>query len=285
LQERLALLQAQVRSGVADELGLERQRAEVAGLKAQLPPLLAQEAASANRIGLLLGVPPGSLREELRASAAEPAAAMPALEAGLPSDVARRRPDIRAAEARLHSATAGIGIAQADLYPSIRIGAHFGSESYLPGMFTDWGSRAWSIGPSLSLPLFDRGRLHGTVQLRELQQQEAAVAYQRTVLQAWHEIDDALNGYAAETRQAQALRARSASARQAWELASARYDGGIADFTVVLDAQRAWLQARRDLAASEGRLRTRFVAVNKAIGNVPQEPPALSQAGQDARTP
>lgn len=270
LQDRAALLQARVKGGVLDHTDLQRQRVDLAALKAQLPPLLAQEAASANQIALLVGERPGALQTELAPRNADVAAALPDLGLGLPSEVAKQRPDIRAAEARLHSATASIGIAQANLYPSIRLGAKFGFESYLSGEFSDWGSRNWSIGPSIGLPIFDQGRRKATVQLRQLQQQEAAINYQQTVMKAWQEIDDALSAYTAERQQASELRSRSTAASDAYRLALARFDGGITDFTVVLDAQRSYLQARRDLAASEGRLNTRYVSINKAIGNVPR---------------
>ena len=269
LEERAGLLQARVEGGVLDHTDLQRQRAELAALKAQLPPLLAQEAASANQIALLLGERPGALQAELVPRDAGARTALPDLALGLPSEEALRRPDIRTAEAHLHGATANIGIAKANLYPSIRLGAKFGFESYLSGEFSDWGSRTWSIGPSLNLPIFDHGRRTATVQLRELQQQEAAVNYQKTVLKAWQEIDDALSAYRAEQQQAQELKARSDAAGDAYRLAQARYDGGISDFTAVLDAQRSYLQARRDLVSSEGRLNTRYVTVNKAIGNAP----------------
>jgi len=269
LEDRAGLLQARVEGGVLDHTDLQRQRAELAALKAQLPPLLAQEAANANQIALLLGERPGALQAELAPREADARTALPDLALGLPSEVALRRPDIRAAEARLHSATANIGIAKANLYPSIRLGAKFGFESYLSGEFSDWGSRAWSVGPSLNLPIFDHGRRTATVQLRELQQQEAAVNYQKTVLQAWQEIDDALSAYSAEQQQVQELKARSDAASDAYRLVQARYDGGVNDFTAVLDAQRGYLQARRDLVGSEGRLAARFITVNKALGNGP----------------
>lgn len=274
LEDRAALLQARVEGGVLDHTDLQRQRAELAALKAQLPPLLAQEAASTNQIALLLGERPGALQAELAPREGDNRTALPDLALGLPSEVALRRPDIRAAEARLHSATASIGIARADLYPSIRLGAKFGFESYLSGEFSDWGSRTWSVGPSLNLPIFDHGRRKSTVQLRELQQQEAAINYQHTVLKAWQEIDDALSSYNAEQQQAHELQTRSDAASDAYRLAQARHDGGITDFTAVLDAQRSYLQARRELVASEGRLGTRYVMVNKAIGNTP-----LSESG------
>jgi NodT family efflux transporter outer membrane factor (OMF) lipoprotein len=267
LDDRLQLLDARVRGGVVHHLDLERQRAELAALKAQLPGLLAQEGASINRIALLLGETPGALRNELAAPAAESGNAPPDLALGLPSEVALRRPDIRAAEARLHRATANIGVARAELYPSIRLGARFGLESYLSGEFADWGSRAWSVGPSLNLPLFDQGRRKSVVQLRELEQQEAAVNYHQTVLKAWHEIDDTLSAYAADRQQLRELEVRAEAAEQAWRLAQARYDGGATDFLAVLDARRGHLQARRDLVTAQGRLNKRFVTVNKVVGN------------------
>lgn len=270
LEERLRLLEARVKGGVMDHLDLERQRAELASVKGQLPGLLAQEASSANQITLLLGERPGALNALLTPVSGDGEQVLPPdLAMGLPSEVALHRPDIRAAEAQLHRATANIGVAQADLYPSIRLGARFGFESYQQSEFGEWGSRAWSIGPSLNLPLFDRGRRKSVVQLRELEQQEAAIKYQRTVLQAWQEIDDALSAYAAERQQAQQLQVRLESTRQAYELARARYAGGSVDFTTVLDSQRSLLQVRRDLVTTQGRVGQRYVQINRVLGNVP----------------
>jgi NodT family efflux transporter outer membrane factor (OMF) lipoprotein len=270
MQDRVSIIEAQVAGGLADELFLERQRADLAGLKAQLPLLLARESASRNEIALLVGERPGSLQTQLAALPADQAVALPDLALGLPSEVADRRPDIAAAEARLRAATAGIGIARAALYPSIRLGARFGSESYQGTEFLSWGSTFWSIGPSLDLPIFDHGRRKSVVQLRELEQQEAAVAYQRTVLGAWKEIDDALTAYTAEQQQRAELSARVRSARQAYDLAQARYEGGTVDFVAVLDSYRGYIQAGADLVASEGRLLVQFVNINRALGNAPK---------------
>jgi NodT family efflux transporter outer membrane factor (OMF) lipoprotein len=269
LSDRLSLIEARVKGGLTDHLDLDRERAELDGLNAQLPLARAQEASTANELALLLGGLPGSLDAEL-AKVPDAPARLPDLSLGLPSEVALRRPDIRAAEARLHQATAAIGVAQAELYPSIRLGGQFGMASYIGSDIGDWASRAWTVGVTLDLPVFDSGRRRSVVRLRTLEQQEAAVAYQRTVLAAWREIDDALTGYAAGRQQLQALAARMRSAGDAYELARARYDGGTVDFLVVLDAQRTYLQSRRDLADSEGRLATSFVVLNKAIGNVPE---------------
>ena len=271
LEQRLNLIEARVQAGVIDHLDLDRQRTELLALKSQLPDLMTQAAGHENQLTLLLGDRPGALRDELRPRAGASTTPPPDLALGLPSEVAQRRPDIRAAEAHLRSATATIGVAKADLYPHVTIGANFGYESYLSSEFTYWGSRTWSIGPSLSLPLFDHGRRQSVVELRELQQQEAAVAYQRTVLQAWQEIDDALRGYSSERNKLQQLTDRVRSAKDAYGLTQAKYDAGTVDFVAVLDSQRSFLQARRDVASSRGQLEVKFVAVNKAVGNVPEQ--------------
>lgn len=278
LEERLDLITARVQAGVLDHLDLDQQRAELSSLKAQLPGLLAQESACENQLTLLLGAHPSALRDELQPTTDDSLSLPPDLAPGIPSEVAWHRPDIRAAEARLRNATASIGIARADLYPHVILGAQFGYESYLSGEFSDWGSRAWSIGPSLDLPLFDHGRRKSVVRLRELLQQEAAVAYQKTVLQAWQEIDDALNGYASERQATQQLLDRERSARDAYALTQAKYDAGTVDFVAVLDSDRAYLQARGDRITSQGQLNIQFVAVNKAVGNVPEESSKLAQA-------
>lgn len=274
LRERAGLVLARVAGGVDAHLLLDRQRAELQGVEAQLPALLAQETAQANQIALLLGEQPGALTSLIAPVRDAGAPRLPDLALGLPSDIARRRPDIRAAEARLHAATAQIGVAVADMYPSIRLGGGFDLESYRKANLFDWASRAWSIGPSVSLPLFDGGRRRRVVELRELEQREAAVAYQQTVLQAWGEIDTALSAYEAERQQNALLAARLVSARAASDLMAARYRGGVVTWLEAIDAQRTAIQAARDLADCNGRLGARYAALNKAIGNTAPAPSA-----------
>lgn len=280
LGERTRLMAARQKHGLVNGLDVERQRVELAALEAQLPTLLEQEAQAKNRIGLLLGLRPGELSEELAASDASSAASgLPDYTLGLPSELAARRPDIRAAEARLHQATAAIGEAQAQLYPSIRLGARAGLDSYEAGRFGEWGTRLWSIGPSLDLPLFDGGRRRTTVALRELRQQEAAIDFQRTVLRAWQEIDDALTAYAAEQQRQRRLTLKARSSADVYRLAQSRERAGLTDFLNVIDAQRADLQARRDVVSSQGRAQAQFVAVYRALGGAPLEAPSSAGNG------
>ncbi|MFH8135697.1 efflux transporter outer membrane subunit [Pantoea osteomyelitidis] len=271
LDERLSLIQARTEGGSLDETNQERQRSELAATRANLIDLQAQEGVAMNQLLLLLDEHPGALQQQLKyhADSLKPSY-LPPLQMGIPSEVALNRPDIRAAEAKLHAATARIGVAQAELYPSITLGAQIGMDTYSADNFTEWSSRSWSVGPSLNLPLFDRGRRKATVVLRETDQQQAAVDYHQTVLKAWQEIDDALSRYAAAQQKLREQQVRAESAKQALALSQARYDGGLSDFIDVLDAQRSNIQARQALAMSQRDVMTGWAAVNRAVGNYPR---------------
>jgi NodT family efflux transporter outer membrane factor (OMF) lipoprotein len=282
-QEMAALVDARQRGGLASGLEVEQQQSTLAELQGRLPALLEQEAAALNRLTLLLAQTPGALQAQLAAADGvspgasvhvsavdDPAVRGPDLALGVPGEVLRHRPDIQAAEARLQAATARIGVAAADLYPRVTLGLSLGLESVDAGKFGDWGSRQWSLGPSLQLPIFDNGRRRATVELRELEQQEAAINFHKTVLKAWHEMDDALSAYAAERQRQQALAAREASARTTLELAAARARRGMSDQLPVLQAQRALLAVQRERSASDSALALRLLAICKASGLAPQ---------------
>ncbi|MGD9597119.1 MAG: efflux transporter outer membrane subunit [Steroidobacteraceae bacterium] len=276
-EEYRALLQSRADGGVASDFDATRQRAQVADLRARLPQLTIAEAEAGSRLARLLGEPPGALQTELapRESDGSSQGAMrigfPDLAAGLPATLAARRPDIRAAEARLHAATASIGIAVADLYPRIVLGGRAGTEATAASEFGDWGARQWSVGVSLDLPVFDLGRRRGIVTLRRLEQQEAAIAWRTTVLAAWHEVDTALEAYEAARERERALGEREAAASDARALAHARYENGLTSFLDDLDAQRVMLAARREYADSHTALANRLVMLYKALGGSEQE--------------
>ncbi|HEY5810818.1 MAG TPA: efflux transporter outer membrane subunit [Povalibacter sp.] len=254
-----------VRGGIVDELDLATQRTQLSGTRASLAMLRYQSTQLLSALGLMLNVEPGALDAQL-ASRSEAFQLPTAIAGGLPSEVARRRPDIRRAEARLHAATAEIGVAVADLYPRFTITGEYLQQSLQASDLTDWASRQWSIGPSLTLPIFDGSRRRSVVEIRELQQQEAAVAYQRTVLRAWHEIETALSAYHAEQQRNQDLAAALASSREAYDIAHVRYQHGMINYLLELDAHRSLLQAERAHSESDTQVATRLVAIYKALG-------------------
>lgn len=270
-RDMAALAAARQRGGLASGLEAEQQQAALAELEERVPAQLEAEAAALNRLTMLLAQPPGALQAQLVPAAANAAGVRgPDLALGVAGEVLRHRPDIQAAEARLQAATARIGVAMADLYPRITLGLSLGVETLAQERFGEWGSRQWSLGPSLHLPLFDNGRRRAGIELREREQQEAAIAFQQTVLQSWHEMDDALSAYAAERQRQQALAAREASARATLELAAARSRRGLADALPVLQAQRALLAVQRARSAGETALALRLLGICKASGLAPQ---------------
>lgn len=271
IEERLHLISAMTRGGEMDYTSQARQQADLSATQARVTGLRQQEAAAMNQILLLLGEHPGALQAELKPqpTGLNPGT-LPELATGLPSDIARNRPDVQAAEAKLHAATARISVAKAELYPSVTLNGRLGLDTYSSSEFSDWASRTWSVGPSLNLPLFDYGRRKSTVVLRELDQQQAAVDFHKTVLKAWQEIDDALSRYSAAQQTLQQRTQQAASAAQAYALIDARYRGGMTDFINVLDSQRSNIQARVSLANAQSEVMKAFAAVNRATGNVPE---------------
>jgi NodT family efflux transporter outer membrane factor (OMF) lipoprotein len=263
-QDTLALTGARVAGGLAAEADRARQRTALAELQAREAPLLRTQAQVLNRIALLLGERPGTV-QQLLAQAPGELRPPPALALGLPGQLVARRPDVQAAQARLQQATASIGVAVADLYPRLSLGGSFGLESVGTERFGEWGSRRWRIGPSLSMPVFDLGRRRGTVTLRELEQQEAAVAFQQAVLRAWHEVDDAVAAYQAERRRGAGLQARLEATRDTWQLARQRHDGGLTDALPVLEAQRSLLQAESEWVEHRTRLAVEWIGLARAL--------------------
>ncbi|NVN13772.1 TolC family protein, partial [Nguyenibacter vanlangensis] len=184
----------------------------------------------------------------------------------VPSELARRRPDIRQAEAQLHSATAQVGEAVAEFYPRVTINAGFGFQSLSFRDLGFWNAKTWNVGPSISLPIFQGGRLRGQLELRHAAQQEAAITYRRTVLGAWHEVDDALTAYRDEQMRRDSLQRQVASDQRALDLARDQYRHGMVTFLTVLDAERQVLGAQTDLTGSTGALSRDLVQLYDALG-------------------
>lgn len=265
--EALDIVRARAHHGLVDEFAVAQQQALLADQQAQLPRWLAQEALASSSLSLLLGQPPGAMQAELADQGKVlDITTLPDLHLGIPSETARRRPDIRHAEAQLHAAIASIGVAVADLYPRLTLGAQLGLESTTASKLGDWGSAQWSVGPGLYIPLFDQGRRRTMVLLRQLQQQEAAVAYQQTVLKAWHEVDDSLSAYSAERQHYTQVEEKWRSNVKMLSLSETRYRNGTANYLAVIDARRALQQSERDKTESRLRLLLDFVAIHKATG-------------------
>ncbi len=255
----------QAEGGVATDLDVVRARAQVETTAALIPTLQAQRRLWADAIARLLGAPPRALDAELARGTGVPPVPT-SLPVGVPSDLLRRRPDIRAAEANLHAATADIGVAVADYFPRLTLGGSFALQGIATGALTDWAAQTYAAGPTLTLPIFQGGRIRRTVQLRRAQAREAALIYRRTVIAALHEASDALVTLTAEQRRHARLVAATTASRRALDLARVQYAAGTIDFLHVLDAERSQLAAEQSLAASTAAVSTDYVALYKALG-------------------
>jgi NodT family efflux transporter outer membrane factor (OMF) lipoprotein len=280
-RQSLNLTQQRAAGGVTTDLDVANASAQLRTTLAQIPTLEQQEAQTINALSLLLGQPPNALRAELVTAKPIPPVP-PRVPVGLPSELAQRRPDIRQAEAQLHSATADIGVAEANFYPSLSLTGSFGLQSLQFKNAFNLNSKQYALGPGLTIPIFEGGQLRSTLQLRKAQQQEAAVNFQRTVLQAWHDVDNALTAYRAEQARRDELIQAAAENRRALGLAQSRYQQGVADFLTVLVAETNVLTAEQQLASSTTTVSSNLVALYKALGggweiDLPQERTAAAK--------
>jgi NodT family efflux transporter outer membrane factor (OMF) lipoprotein len=275
-QQSLQLTQQRAAGGVTTDLDVANASAQVRSTTAQIPQLEQQEAADINALSLLLGQGPNALRAELAEPHPVPPVP-PVVPIGLPSDLARRRPDVAQAEAQLHAATASIGVAVASFYPSITLNGSAGLQALDVTHVFDLNARQYAFGPGLTVPIFQGGQLRATLHLREAQQQEAAINYQKTVLQAWHDVDNALTAYQTEQARRDQLILAEQQNRRALGLAQSRYQQGVADFLTVLDAERSLLSTQQQLADSTTTVSENLVALYKALGggwetDLPRQP-------------
>jgi len=261
----LQLSKVRQASGVATHLDVAEAWAQVATVEARLPLLEQRQAQLINALSVLLAQTPRTLFAEL-AKPIERAPLPAAIPVGLPSELAQRRPDIRQAQARMHVAAASVGVAEGDFYPRIVLSGNVGLQSMQLSDFGSWGARQFGIGPQLSLPIFEGGRLRGMLHLREAQEQEAALNYQRTVLRAWQEIDDSMTLYNASQLQQHKLGEAVEQNRIALQTARQQYKEGVVDFINVLSVQRALLASQEQRVDSATAQTLALVGLYRSLG-------------------
>lgn len=264
-ERTLAVAESRERNGVATRFDTASSRAQVATVRAMVPELIHRRNALVNALAMLLGEQPRVLDARLAGAAALPS--LPArIPLGVPSELAHRRPDIRRAEAQLHAATAAIGVAKADFYPRIGLRARVGVEAFEARDLGSWDSRFFSVGPTVYLPIFQGGRLAQRLALSESRQKSAALAYRQTVLRAWHEVDGALDAWAAQRRRHSELQASYEENRQALRAAERSYREGASDYLAVLTAQRSLLASQTALNDSATTASLAVVNLYKSLG-------------------
>jgi len=268
----LDLVQARYRFGAADSLQVSQQRTLVAQLRASLPSLEQQALLLRNSLALLLGQTP-----EASMPAVTPLldVVVPAVSAGLPSDLIVRRPDIRASEARLAAANANVTAARAALFPDIALTGRLGAQSAALGTLVSSPVTGWALAAGLTQSIFDGGALRAQVALSEARQQELLVEYRGTLLGALGETDTALGAAQQAEQRYRFLEQANAEARRAFYLAEIRYRAGSIDLQALLDTQRTWYQSQDTLTQQRAAWLLASVDLFRALGGGWQAPPVV----------
>jgi len=259
------LTQERLRVGFANDLEVAQARTQLATTSSQVPVLQDAVRQTIYRLSVLLGSPPGALVPELEAAAAMPANP-PDVPIGLPSDLLRRRPDVCSAERQLAAATARIGEAVADLFPKFSLTGSFGTQSRDIRYMLDRNSIGWSVGPAVSWPIFQGGRIRANIEIQNARQEQALAAYEQIVLNAFNDVEAALSAYLNEQTRRQSLQQAVQASQQATDLSTQLYVRGMTAFLNVLDAQRSLYATEEALVLSDTAIITDLIALYKALG-------------------
>jgi multidrug efflux system outer membrane protein len=264
----LGITQQKATAGLTGTTQLEVSQAQalVYSTEAQVPALEQDMKQTAHKLAVLLGESPDALLADLATTKPIPDARIPDVPMGLPSDLLRRRPDIRNSERLLALSTANIGVAVADLFPQVTLSGAFGIDSSTFSGVTNYGNRSWSIGPAISWPIIDWGRIRSNIQVQNAIQEQAYLTYQETVLNALQEVEDSAVAYSREQVRRKSLSDAVEADKIAVNLATQRYNAGLTDFLSVLVTEQNLFSAEDALVQSEETVSANLVALYKALG-------------------
>jgi len=264
-QHTTEITRKRFQAGFISGLDVANAQVQVAATQAQIPVLESAAHQAIYSLSVLLGREPAALEQEL--SQESPLPSVPQeVPVGLPSELLRRRPDIRRAEAQLHASTARIGVAIADLFPKFSLTGSFALKSDDWDTLGNWGNRVWTWGPDIKWPIFDAGRIYGNIKIQNALQEQALATYEKTVLTALKDVETALVAFNKEQQHCSALIEAVAGSRRAVDLAMRLYIAGRTDFLNVLVAQRSLYTYEDELAQSNSSLATNLIALYKALG-------------------
>jgi len=262
-REARDVLQARVDAGTAPELDRARADTEVGLAETDTARLDRQRSSFEIALAILTGAPaPQFAVTEID----EKLPALPAVPGALPSELLERRPDIASAERQLAAANARIGVAKAGFFPVLRLTGSAGHASAELDSLFNWDSRIWSVGPSLSLPVFAGGRNRANMARARGAFEEAAAKYRQQVLVAFGEVQENLTALKLLTSEAEAVARTEEAAHRTYEYARARYEGGIISYFEVIESMRTLLAAKLDAAKVHGQRQTTAVQLIKALG-------------------
>lgn len=261
-QDSLKIIQDRLDAGLTSELDTARANAELANAQAELLSLKGPRAELENSIAVLLGLQPSNFT----ISGKDYTGSLPSIPPGIPSALLYRRPDLAVAELRVAAATARIGVAEAERYPKISLTGSAGSSSISTSKFLEWSSQFYSIGPSVTLPIFQGKRIQSNISLTKAERAEALANYQKTALTAFADVESALASLSALRAEYKARKASVDANSRTYQLSNLRYQEGITSYLDVTDAQRERLAAKRTAVRTRGRQFQATVQLIQALG-------------------
>lgn len=264
-QETLDITKTRFDAGLVSDLDVQRAKAQVETTASQIPTLTTSAQQSIHLLSVLLGEEPGALTDELSNQTPIPQTP-PVIPVGLPSELLRRRPDVRRAERQLAAQTARIGVATSDLFPKFSLTGFLGLTSSKFSKLTNSGSTTWSILPGVSWPVFDFGRIRSNIAVENAREQQAAIFYEQTVLTSLREVADSMIAFSQEQTRHENLVGAVEANERAVKLANDLYKQGLTDFLSVLQAQRDLFVSEAALVQSDSLVSSNLVALYKALG-------------------
>ena len=277
----LGITQARFKAELSPELDVRQAELNLSRTASVIPALKQGVAQSIHRLGVLIGEFPGELYAELLTQEAIPQPP-PEVLMGVPAEIMRQRPDIRAAERRLAAQTERIGIATADLYPTFFLLGDFGYLGVRNDLF-DGSRKTYSFGPTLRWNIFDGGRVRNRIRAEDARTEQALARYENTVLEALEDVENAAVQYTEETQRREFLRESVVAAAKSVELVSVLYKSGLTDFQNVLDMERSLAEQEDRYVDSVGLVTQNLIAIYRALGGGwDPDPPQLDVEVQDA---
>jgi NodT family efflux transporter outer membrane factor (OMF) lipoprotein len=258
----LELTQNRRKGGIVSDLDVSQAETQLRSTEAELPSLDLQRARALHALATLCGQSAISFQ----LTTATLTNAIPGVPARVPSELLERRPDIAAAERRMASANGQIGVAKSAFYPQVFLTGAAGFQSISASDLFDWPSRAWSLGPSVSLPLFTGGRNRSQLAGAHASYDESVANYRQTVLGAFQEVEDQLAAQKLLTTQLDAQSAALIAARHTLDIANNRYKAGVVTYLEVATAQNVELTNERNVIQLEGQRLNAEVSLIKALG-------------------
>ncbi|HVP09897.1 MAG TPA: efflux transporter outer membrane subunit [Phycisphaerae bacterium] len=264
-RDAVDLTESRYKAGFTNQLDVAQARAQLASTQSQVPLLETSIRQSIYQLSILLALPPGALVDELDKETPIPTTP-PEVPMGLPSDLLRRRPDVRTAERQLAAQTARIGVATADLYPAFSLTGLVGPQITNIDHFFEGKSIAWSVGPSATWPIFDAGRIRANIRVQDALTEQALATYEKTVLTAFQDVENSLVAYVNEKVRHHSLSDAVAANQLAADLSTELYSRGLTAFLNVLVSLQALYASEDQLVQSETTTVTNLIALYKALG-------------------